>query len=100
MSELGISKPILALPWTVMHKIDKSSPLYGLNQQDLIEVEGEIIIMFEGADELTSVAFQRRWSYIASDILWGYRFIECVDRNDKGILHINYFKFSEVILCE
>jgi len=91
------SRALMSLPWTVMHKIDRNSPLYGKTQQDLEDTEGEIIIILEGADELTSAGFQRRWSYLPYDILWNHKFTECVGRDEEGLLNVNVINFSDVI---
>jgi len=95
--DINISRPVLPLPWTIMHRIDKSSPLYGLTKMDLIESEAEIIAVVEGVDELTSNYFQRRWSYLPKEILWDHNFIDIVCRDSSGKLKINYHKFSDVV---
>jgi len=56
--QMDFSVPLLALPWTVVHEINKNSPLWGLTQEDMIEREMEIIVIVDAIDELTSHNFQ------------------------------------------
>jgi len=93
----NFSRPHLPLPWTVCHVIDKSSPLYAMDKNDLLEREAEIIVLYEGADELTSKNFQRRWSYLPNEIHWKYKFVEIVHRGTNGVIKAQLNRLSEII---
>jgi inward rectifier potassium channel len=47
--------PFWTLTWTLMHRIDKSSPLWGLNHEDLIAQNVEICVALTGIDETLAV---------------------------------------------
>ena len=78
--------PFLSLPWTVVHKIDETSPLWGLTRQDLANRKIEIIAVVGGIDEITSDNFQKWWSYTAEEIFWNHQFepmVKCVVKVDR-----------------
>lgn len=41
----------LLLVWTAMHRIDASSPLFGLSEPELRKVHAEVLVAFSGVDE-------------------------------------------------
>eukprot|EP01084_Bolivina_argentea_P256037 430925_1 len=97
LRSLGTSVPLLSLPWNVVHKIDKLSPLYGLSKTDMINRKCEIIAIVDGIDEATSDNFQSWWSYTANEIYWNYKFkpmVKAVVKSDKQFLQIDYDRIS------
>jgi len=90
----SMSKPHLQIPWTVTHKIDDLSPLYRKTISDMIEEQFEIICVLDGVDELTSLNFQCRWSYLPSEIKWHHDFLPMLGRNEKGEFVANYNHLS------
>jgi len=91
---INFSRPYLNLPWTVVHKIDSTSPLFGKSPEDLINQEAEIIAIISGIDELSAAAFQTRWSYTAQDLKFGHHFVEMVTRKN-GTITIEFQKLSQ-----
>eukprot|EP00485_Elphidium_margaritaceum_P009367 CAMPEP_0202699188 /NCGR_PEP_ID=MMETSP1385-20130828/12408_1 /ASSEMBLY_ACC=CAM_ASM_000861 /TAXON_ID=933848 /ORGANISM="Elphidium margaritaceum" /LENGTH=205 /DNA_ID=CAMNT_0049356065 /DNA_START=253 /DNA_END=867 /DNA_ORIENTATION=+ len=73
-SAQGPDTPLLSLPWTVVHKIDESSPLFGMSAQDMSAREIEIVAVVGGIDEITSDNFQAWWSYKAEEIVHNHCF--------------------------
>lgn len=76
--------PILQLSWTVMHKMDESSPLYGLTRARLEEWDAEFIVSLSGLDETFSQTVHARHSYIAEDIVFDATFVDIIRRRDEG----------------
>jgi inward rectifier potassium channel len=77
-SELALERQrvtFFSLTWTIVHPIDATSPLYGLSYQDLIDSSAEVLVLMTAVDEVFSQQVHTRTSYIASEILWGARFI-------------------------
>ncbi|HKP12720.1 MAG TPA: ion channel [Blastocatellia bacterium] len=68
------------LSWTVVHPIDKSSPLYGLTDEDLKRGSAEFLILLSGLDESFSQTVHTRSSYAAGDVIWGARFANVFNR--------------------
>lgn len=87
--------PIFALTWTLVHPIDKQSPLFGKTPHDLVEDQAEILITFRGIDETFSQEIFARNSYVAEEINWGHRFVDILGVNEQGRRTINYNKFHD-----
>eukprot|EP01083_Nonionella_stella_P158136 514308_1 len=106
---MALSQPLLPLPYTVVHKIDEHSPLFGLTKPEMMRKKSEIIAVFGAIDGATSDNFQSWYSYVASDIVLGAQFepmvtskIEEYLGKPKEILFINYdhiSKLSKVPRC-
>ena len=92
--------PIFALTWTVMHPIDRSSPLYGLSRQDLERLGGEAIATMTGLDETFSQTIHARQSYLPSEIFWHHRFIDIFSTRHDGRRVVNYQNFNRIIPAE
>ena len=84
--ELERSK-ILFMPytWTVVHPINKESPLYKLTQHDLFERDIEFIIVIKAFDESFSQTVYSRSSYKASELKWGERFIYLLNKEGNTV---------------
>ena len=84
-------------PMTIVHKIDSGSPLYHLSPKNFLNEQFEIVVILEGTIESTGQTTQARSSYIASEILWGYRFDAVVSYSkDRRGCEVNYTKFDSV----
>ena len=57
------SNPLFALSWTVMHPIDETSPLYGLDLAEMIERDMELVVMLSGTDETITDRIYARHAY-------------------------------------
>jgi inward rectifier potassium channel len=62
------------LNWTVVHAIDKDSPLWGWNKQMLIEAEAEFFILITAMDDTYSQQVNKRASYTAREVEFGRKF--------------------------
>jgi inward rectifier potassium channel len=60
--------------WTIVHPIDENSPLYGVTQQQMIDIKGEVMILLKAFDETFSQTIYSRSSYHAVEIEWGKKF--------------------------
>jgi inward rectifier potassium channel len=64
------------LSWTVVHVIDKQSPLYGATQEELCASGAEFLILLTGMDETFSQVVNARSSYRADEIIWDAKFAD------------------------
>ncbi len=87
--------PILRLTWTVMHCIDHQSPLYGMTQDMLEEVEAEIILSITGTDDTTAQPIHASHSYIAGEIIPGAEFEDVLHRKENYVLEVRYDRFHD-----
>jgi inward rectifier potassium channel len=63
-----------SLTWTVVHPIDKESPLYGLSAGELKESDAEFLILFKAFDDTFSQTVHSRSSYKYDEIIWNAAF--------------------------
>ena len=89
--------PALALSWTLFHVIDKDSPLYGLNAEDLEAINAGLGLIVSGYDDVAAQTVHARKSYEHSDIRFGHRYAEILRATDDGRLKIDYSRFHETI---
>jgi inward rectifier potassium channel len=82
------------LAWTVVHPIDERSPLRGETPESLHREQAEFLVLLTGVDDTVSAMVHQRYSYSASQVLWGRRFrsvfVPSTDgrvRIDVGLLH-------------
>jgi inward rectifier potassium channel len=89
--------PLFSLSWTVMHRIDESSPIYGLDIDALFDMEAEIIIMLSGTDETLADVIYARHSYTPEEILSQRRFVDVISVTDTGrrMVDLNHFHDTE-----
>eukprot|EP00040_Diaphanoeca_grandis_P007786 m.42302 g.42302 ORF g.42302 m.42302 type:complete len:482 (+) comp19064_c0_seq1:310-1755(+) len=76
------ARPLLILPIELCHDIDEKSPLYGLNEQDLIDAKVELVLVFESVIQSSGNSVHSRTSYTARDLSWGRMFSEMCFRDD------------------
>jgi len=62
------------LSWTIVHVIDKDSPLNGITEDELCTSGAEFLILLTGTDETFSQTVNARSSYRASEIIWDAKF--------------------------
>jgi inward rectifier potassium channel len=62
------------LSWTIVHNIDKDSPLFGVTQDELCASGAEFLILLTGMDETFSQVVNARSSYRANEIVWDAKF--------------------------
>lgn len=84
------------LPWTIVHPIDDKSPIFNYSKQDLIDADAEIIIMVKAYDDSFSQNIYKRYSYTASEILWGAKFNVIFKNGDDGFVNLMLNKFQEI----
>nr|CAD7613455.1 unnamed protein product [Timema genevievae] len=79
-------------PTTVVHRIDKESPLYTVF---------EIVVILEGTIESTGQTTQARSSYLPNEILWGHRFEAVVEYNkERSGYEVDYSRFNNTQLVD
>lgn len=87
--------PLFSLSWTVMHRIDETSPLYGLDIDTLLDMEGEIIVMISGTDETLADVIYARQSYTPDEIMVGHRFVDVLTVRDDGRRVVDLRRFHD-----
>jgi inward rectifier potassium channel len=85
-----------ALTWTVMHKIDAASPLYGKTTEDLVACFARIAVAISGLDDTLNDMVHARHEYDAAQVVFGSRFVDILSESAAGVRIVDFTKFHEV----
>jgi inward rectifier potassium channel len=88
--------PMFSLGWTLLHVIDKASPLHGMTAEQFAESEGALILNLGGVDDSSAQRLYARQIYAREDIRWDHRYADITGVSDDGRLVINYSRFHDV----
>ncbi|MEI9888705.1 MAG: hypothetical protein WDN08_19835 [Rhizomicrobium sp.] len=86
---------LFALSWTIMHRIDRSSPLYGMTTNTMFEQQVEIVVMLSGLDEVLADRVYARHSYSVEDIVWGRKFVDVLSTTPQGRRIVDLTRFHD-----
>ena len=90
------TNPLFFLSWSVMHRIDEASPLYGLDWSALVPGEIGIMAVMTGLDGTTSSTVTARYLYDSDDVLMDHRFEDIVSLAADGQVTIDYRRLDAV----
>ena len=88
---------LFALSWTVMHRIDETSPLYGLDMTSCYDNQIEIIALLSGVDETLADRIYARHAYAPDDILWDRRFVDVLSVRADGQRIVDLTRFHDTV---
>ena len=71
--------------WTIVHPIDRASPLAGLTAEDLRVADAEFIVLIKAFDDTFAQTVFARSSYKYEELAWGRRFAPMVAHPDEGL---------------
>ncbi|HUJ45786.1 MAG TPA: hypothetical protein VLV55_01535, partial [Rhizomicrobium sp.] len=86
---------LFALSWTIMHRIDETSPLYGVVTEDMVCREMELIILLRGTDDTLADIIYARHAYTPDEIVWNRRFTDVLSVTPKGRRVVDLSKFHD-----
>lgn len=89
--------PVFALTFSVMHEIDRDSPLHGANAEALAAANAELIVTATGIDETLAQPVHARTSYLPHEILWDRRFTNILGWTEDGRRAIDYRLFHDTM---
>lgn len=98
--QLNLSRsrtPTFNLPWTLIHVIDSSSPLYGLSRQQMIAAHAQIIVSLNGLDETVSQNVHARHTYGMGQIFFDHQLADIIHYTDDGHRYVDFEHFDQVI---
>jgi inward rectifier potassium channel len=87
---------VFPLNWTVVHPIDKGSPLYGMSSDDLARARAEFLITIAGTDQDLSKRIYVRRSYLFNEIVFGAKFSNIIERADDGTVFVDPKRIHEI----
>ncbi len=86
----------LPTTWTIVHQINKDSPLFKFSKEELIKQHGEMIIMISYYDESFNQEVHQMHSYFLKEIYLDYSFGKAYYYNDRGKLVLDYNLFDRI----
>lgn len=89
--------PVFNFSWMVMHIIDETSPIYGMTQSALAELEPLIIVTLTGMDDTVAQNIHTRNIYSIEQIVWNARFVNVMSVDDNGQRYVDYSHFHDVV---
>lgn len=93
MPLLRSENPAFAMSWTLFHRIDEQSPLYGKSEEQAVFEDGHVVVSIAGLDETSAQLVHARHVYPAKNLRWGREFVDMFHRDDEGR---NFVDFSKV----
>jgi inward rectifier potassium channel len=97
LTVLRARSPLFFMTWTVMHKIDETSPLFGETVDSLLAKKAEILVVMKGLDETFVSTIHARTSYTPDEIVWGMRMADLFTTDTQGKLVIDFRRFHEIV---
>jgi inward rectifier potassium channel len=80
---------------TLRHVIDESSPLHGMNSEDLKNSDTRLMASIVCIDTVIPAPVQSAIDYSYDDILWNRRFVEIYTETDDGRLTVDYGRIHD-----
>jgi inward rectifier potassium channel len=88
---------VFALTWTIMHKIDESSPLFGKTQEDLQREGTTLAVAMSGTDDTLNDFVHARQTYAAEHIFFNHHFADIMsDKLEGNVRILDYRKFHDI----
>jgi inward rectifier potassium channel len=92
--------PQMRRSWTVMHRIDADSALFGETPESILRDEVEIIATLVGTDDTSLQPVHARKQYEGADILWGARHADILSEKTDGTIVLDIRRFHDVVPTE
>jgi len=89
--------PMFSLSWSVMHRIDATSPLYGLQPADWERENLVVLALMTGLDGTSSAMVTARYAYGPGDIRHGHMFEDIVSVLPDGKAQIDFHRFHNTV---
>lgn len=97
LQTLRAKTPVFVLSWTVMHRIDETSPLFGETTESLFARRAELVVVLKGLDETFAQTIHARASYTPDEIAWGRRLVDIFTPREDGRIVIDYTHFHDIV---
>jgi inward rectifier potassium channel len=92
--------PAVSRSWTVLHRIEEGSPLYGATPESLAKDEAELMATIAGTDDTSYQPVHARHEYESTNILWGARHADILSETPDGDLVLDIRRFHDVVPTE
>jgi inward rectifier potassium channel len=88
--------PVLLLTWTLMHVLDESSPLHGLDAAGLKDAQARLLLSIHGRDRETGTEVHDVKLYEAPQVRFGWAYRDVVSFDQDGRAQADVGRVSEI----
>lgn len=88
--------PVFALTWTLIHRIDKASPLHGLTAKEFRDGAIRFFVAFEARDPDLATTVHDMRAYGPDEVLFGMRYVDIISTDDIGQPTADLTRIDEV----
>jgi inward rectifier potassium channel len=85
--------PTLMQSWMLLHRIDESSPLFGLTPAVFKSTDAEISCSLTGTDDMSLQAIHGRYTWEHFDMAWGQRLADVLSEAPDGTVILDLTRF-------
>jgi inward rectifier potassium channel len=99
MYDLRLSRersPAMARSWTVLHPIERDSPLFGATPESVLKDEIELVVSLVGTDDTSLQPVHARKRYTDHEIIWGARHADILTEDGGGNLILDVRRFHDI----
>ena len=89
------SNPLFVLNWTIMHPINRTSPLYGMTAEDWAQADFSFVVILEGTDETIAQSINARHTYHHKDVRWYEQFSDMTEKTADGGTLVNFQRLHD-----
>lgn len=87
---------LFSLHWTVVHPIDRDSPLAGVTPELLREGKAELLVLVTAHEETFSTRVTARTSYLYDEVAWDAKFADMFVDSPDGIVTVDIERMDRV----
>jgi inward rectifier potassium channel len=88
--------PLFALTWTITHRIDAQSPMAGLDEAALRELDARAFLTVEARDPSLGAVVLDLQGYDVDHMLFGKRYVDAVSLDERGHTTADMSRISSV----
>lgn len=99
LHDLSLSRernPVFALTWTLVHPIDASSPLHGLDAGRLAADRARLVVSVTGHDETMAASVFTGREYGVDDLVFDARFVDILRTGPDGERVVDMTRFHDI----
>jgi inward rectifier potassium channel len=76
--------PVFPLTWTLMHKLDEKSPLFGFDAESMVVAEARLFVSLEARDPTLASMVHELRDYEPADLRFGMRYADAISEDKDG----------------
>lgn len=88
--------PVFPLTWTLMHVMDKRSPLHGYDEARMIAERAQVFVTLEARDPTLGALVHEMCNFAAEDVRFGMRYVEAFTTDDDGTAVADFTKIGDL----